>query len=599
MPDVPLVSVITPTRDQGPFIEQTIRSLKAQRFPSFEHIVVDGGSTDDTLAVLRRHAPSYTLRWLSEPDRGMYDAINKGLVLASGEILAYLNSDDLYFPWSLKTVVRAFEVRPEIDVVYGDAVRMDGRTATVRPWFQPPFDLGQMTASGSLIQPAVFWRRRVLESIGPFDPELRFAGDLDYWLRAGEAGCRFLRLDEILAIDRAHEAASSVTRYDEMADEIIRVRTRHRAGGRPTIVSRARGRARRELWARRLWLRFAAQSRRHDGTRQWAEILDHLARPISIPAALLGSLPGLSKRVQPALRWRSDALTIATETPVDSSMPEQPLVTVVTPSFRHAEWLDETLRSVREQSYPRIEHIVVDGGSDDGTVEILRQAEDTTGLRWISEPDQGQADAINKGVQMAGGDIVTWLNSDDVYVDRDGIAKVVERFRGGSKVVTGAGLRLASDGRVVGRIAVHPHRLDPATIRRVDWILQPSTFYTRELALSLPLDPSLKYAMDWDFFIRLAQKARMDWIDEPIAGYRIHGAGKTVAGGVERQWELLRVLRRHNPPGAWNVRLMGLTLRLYEAGERLPGRLSWIATRLLNALARLTNVATNGRGLPP
>jgi glycosyltransferase involved in cell wall biosynthesis len=311
---------------------------------------------------------------------------------------------------------------------------------------------------------------------------------------------------------------------------------------------------------------------------------------------LLVAVPIVGGRVRQTLRWRSDVLR-ATSAPRRTAT-QHPLVTVVTPSFRHVQWIAETIESVRVQTYPRIEHIVVDGGSDDGTEAILRAAE-RPGFRWLSEPDRGQADAINKGMQLAAGEIVTWLNSDDVYVDPDAVARVVDRFRQGSVVVTGPGRRLSHDGRDAGEIRVRPDRLDAATTRHVDWILQPSTFYTRELALAHPLDPTLHFAMDWDFFIRVTADAAIDVVDQPIAGYRIHRAGKTVGGGASRQRELLRVLERYHPASAWNVRVMRLMVKAHAAAERRPRKAAWLVTRSLNAMARLTNVVTNGRGLPP
>ncbi len=117
---LPLVSIVTPTRDQGPYIEQTLRSVAGQTYPRIEHIVVDGGSTDGTHAILARHAAARGLVWWSEPDDGMYQAVNRGFARANGEILAYINSDDLYFPWSVEVAVRALQAGP--DLVYGDAL---------------------------------------------------------------------------------------------------------------------------------------------------------------------------------------------------------------------------------------------------------------------------------------------------------------------------------------------------------------------------------------------------------------------------------------------------------------------------------------------
>ncbi len=184
------VSIVTPTRNQAAFIEHALRSVAAQTYAPIEHVVVDGVSTDGTVDVLRRHEAD-GLRWVSEPDSGMYEAVNKGLTMATGEILGYLNSDDALLPWAVEAVVAAFEARPDVDIVYGDGVRLDERTGAQRLRLFPPFDRAAIAAFESLMQPAVFWRRRLTDRIGPFDASLRFVGDLDYWLRAGPpARCR-------------------------------------------------------------------------------------------------------------------------------------------------------------------------------------------------------------------------------------------------------------------------------------------------------------------------------------------------------------------------------------------------------------------------
>ena len=137
MSELPLVSIVTPTFERAHFIERTIRSVAGQSYPHVEHIVVDGASKDGTAALLERCATQYNLRWVSEPDRGMYDAINKGLRMARGEIVAYLNSDDLYFPWSVERVVDAFRQDIATDLVYGDALRIDRFRRITVPVFAP------------------------------------------------------------------------------------------------------------------------------------------------------------------------------------------------------------------------------------------------------------------------------------------------------------------------------------------------------------------------------------------------------------------------------------------------------------------------------
>jgi glycosyltransferase involved in cell wall biosynthesis len=256
----PLVSIVTPTLNQAHFIEDTIRSVRAQTYPNVEHIVVDGGSTDGTLEILRRHErPGFV--WHSESDRGMYDAIGKGFRAARGDVLAYLNSDDIYPPWAVEVALRTFEGNPGLDVVYGDGLAIDVHKGRQRLTLVPPFRAASLAFVGSLVQPAVFLRRRVVERHGAFDPDLRFAGDLDYWLRLGD-GVRFGRADEVLAVERLHASALSSAWAEAMALEVRGIRNRFRRGRGPSAAVRwVVARAGAAFWRRRLWFRFIRAAR--------------------------------------------------------------------------------------------------------------------------------------------------------------------------------------------------------------------------------------------------------------------------------------------------------------------------------------------------
>ena len=176
---------------------------RSQTYANIEHIVIDGASTDETQEVLRAAEETYPLRWVSEPDEGMYHAINKGLRMANGEILAYLNSDDLYLPWTLDVVVRAFEHHPEADFVFGDVVAIDDVSGERQVYLFPPFHLDHLRRVGFLAQPAVFWRRTAWQSLGGFDESLRYVADCDLWMRAGQSH-RFHKVYEFLAVERIH-----------------------------------------------------------------------------------------------------------------------------------------------------------------------------------------------------------------------------------------------------------------------------------------------------------------------------------------------------------------------------------------------------------
>ncbi|MGH9420671.1 MAG: glycosyltransferase family 2 protein [Thermoanaerobaculia bacterium] len=305
--DEPLVSIVTPTLDQARFIEHTILSIKAQTYRHIEHIVIDGGSTDETHQILRAHEGSYSLRWLSEPDRGMYDAINKGMRLARGEILAYLNSDDLYFPWTIDRVVRAFRANPFAGLVYGDGLRLNEAMGTLSPWFQPPFRLEDMRSVGSLLQPSVFWRRRLLDTVGEFDASLRYVGDVDYWLRAGTVD-QLVRIGEILAIDRVHPDALSVLARAAMQAEDQSMRSRyHRSSKvRQTLAS-----LRAFLWRRARWLSFVMAIRHPTEAGGWSNLVHQSGAEVSTRAAVLGLLPLVGNRYRGAVRWQIDPVLLA------------------------------------------------------------------------------------------------------------------------------------------------------------------------------------------------------------------------------------------------------------------------------------------------
>jgi len=182
--------VVTPSLDQAAYLEAAILSVRNQGYPDVEHVVVDGGSSDGTLAVLERHPG---VAWTSEPDGGQAHAVNKGMSRVSGELVGWLNADDLYEPGALFRVAEAFAADPDLDVVYGDCFYLyeDVTPPEVRVVAAREFDLRFLLDEGCYIpQPAAFFRRRALAA-GPLDETLRYVMDYEYWLRLGRAGARF------------------------------------------------------------------------------------------------------------------------------------------------------------------------------------------------------------------------------------------------------------------------------------------------------------------------------------------------------------------------------------------------------------------------
>ncbi len=274
-PQAPLVSVVTPVLDRVGTIERCLQSVASQTYPALEHIIVDGGSTDGTLSVIRSTTTGHQRTVISEPDNGMYEAINKGFGVAKGEILTYLNSDDLFMPWTVEVAVAQLQ-RTGADIVYGDlAVLVAGDPPGFFPQFYRPFDFNYYTHFATLGQPTVFWRHEIARATGSFDTTYKLIGDCEYWLRAAQAGARFHHIEEILAVQVEHGETLRATHPEALQNEFIRLRAKFAQAAGP-----ARGRLSHALKRRLRWrfmqLAFLREATRPTPTR-WLRFIRFLS----------------------------------------------------------------------------------------------------------------------------------------------------------------------------------------------------------------------------------------------------------------------------------------------------------------------------------
>jgi glycosyltransferase involved in cell wall biosynthesis len=226
----PLVSIVTPSYNQAHFLEQTIRSVLEQDYPSAEYFVVDGGSTDGSVDIIKKYAvvsgggvtPPLLAWWISEKDNGQGEAINKGLARAKGEIIGWLNSDDYYLPNAISAAVKTFEEHPDVVLVYGDMLAVDQNSQTINVLKYEQYSLEDLLCFQIIGQPSVFMRREAYENAGGLDTSFHFMLDHHLWIRIAQQG-KILHVPQVWAAARYHPQAKNRRLPVEFGREAFRI----------------------------------------------------------------------------------------------------------------------------------------------------------------------------------------------------------------------------------------------------------------------------------------------------------------------------------------------------------------------------------------
>jgi len=559
----PAFSLITPCVSASPAAIATLASVLEQGCEGLEYVVV--GDVDALRTQLPPQFDTRCIRWVGSQASNVVSLMNEGLSLAGGEVVSWLLPGDLHFDDTLAIARQAFSADPTTRVLYGDALEIDAAGKSIRLLGTKRFRRSRLERGRIFSQPAAFVRRSDLARVGPLDEQLRYWADYDLWLRLAAAGVQFVRVPRLLAAERHASASGQPFRRLAngdlaSADEFVRVLGRHRRRvGRgpaahlglqrvlardtpPADFSALCSEALREAtlvqsqwnrawlpspWQRPLLAHRVAKVVRCDQRARAAGVDETTATPqIQRPKRF----QMLRNRIHRLVHHEPRPLGIPATYASESAPPEAPVISIVTPSFNQATFLEATLRSVLDQRYPKLEYIVQDGGSTDGSIDVLRRnAHGLTG--WESRPDRGQTHAINLGMQRTTGSIMAYLNSDDLLLPGS-LAYVARYFHEHPDVdvVYGHRVLIDVDGQEIGRWVLPPH--DDQVIKYIDFIPQETMFWRRRAweAVGGTFDESFRFALDWDIILRF-QAAGLRFVRLPrfLGAFRISEAQKTTS----------------------------------------------------------------------
>lgn len=553
---LPLISVIVPSFNQGRYLRETLESIFRQDYPRLEVVVMDGGSTDESVEIIQSYADRLAY-WQSQPDGGQSAAINAGVRRCSGQIVAWLNSDDFYWGNSLWTVARAYAAFPDHGLYIGNGLRYSQQGQRYEPFCRRHIALNRAALIHGLdyiLQPATFFLRSAWDEAQELNPELRYCMDWDLIIRIA-ARYPAVLINEFLAVSREHEETKTSGGKMGRAFEISRLTRSHsHQEATPGSVfylletlldvtdDATSPQLRYHLYAgmNAIKAQWAAQYGNGDGFPEHGDPQDRVYLPIATADAprrppLRPFDPSTSLRAGLAQGKLGSG-----QAPIDRSV--LPRISIITPSFNQAQFLGQTLDSIFNQGYPDLETLVFDGGSKDGSVDVLRQYQDRL-TAWVSEPDRGPAHAINKGFAAATGEILGWLNSDDLLAT-DALWEIARAFAEDPELDMVFANALYIDKHNQLFLADHgTHRTGlyygemqplgriPAYWSYVHAVPQPTVFFRRRLLERCGhLNEDYLFIFDFELFWRFAQKAKIKKLERTQAFYRIHAAAKTTIG---------------------------------------------------------------------
>ena len=510
----PVVSVITTVFNAVFFIEHAIRSVLDQTYPNVEYIIIDAGSTDGTVEVIKSYEDRIDY-FLSESDSGIYAGMNKGLELASGEFIIFLNADDYYVPDAIEKLV-AHAQKSGSDIVAAHSKNVDAAGNRVAGGLCRSTWTDYALLACPLKHETMLVRREVYDRIGRYDESMKISADWFWMAKAYKAGCTVSIIDEELLVFRLIGTSANKELQNLHADERMRGYGILFDGIRQEDVAKLR------------YLSSLKPARKDELKASNPEcLLLHRALDSTF---VWGYASGQVASLEEA--QRADSVTDGKGEPVSngypqieaatqkrSSVPGKPLVSIVTTVLNGAEHIEQSIQSVLSQTYPHIEYIITDGASTDGTLGIIERYADRID-RFVSERDSGLYAGMNKGIRLATGDYILVLNADD-YFRSDAVELLVAgALDTGAPIVAAHAVFVQEDGRFlrIERSTADDRLFLKCTIRHEAMLVHKSVY--DDLGL---YDETLRICSDWMWILKAYEKYHIHIVDEPILIFRASG----------------------------------------------------------------------------
>ncbi|MFA6596666.1 MAG: glycosyltransferase, partial [Ignavibacteriaceae bacterium] len=556
----PKISIVTPSFNQGEYLEECIDSILSQNYPNLEYVVMDGGSSDNSVEIIKKYE-KFLSYWQSKPDGGQYKAIQTGFEKTTGSIMSWLNSDDKLHPNALYKIAYLFTFFPTVEWVTGRPSfwnkegELTGIHEIMPRWTRERL-LAKKYNDPFIQQESTFWKRSLWEKAGGhLDTNLDLAGDLELWMRffrhtdlysfnALIAGWRNHGDQKALMfMDKYNQEAAAaiekeIIHWNEApqilpcdGDTIINFESRMIENNEGLNLSSIRNE-----YAWKSYNKDVSSIKDYADQKKKTEILSLLEAEFNL------------HDVQNQQSFKTSGKSARTIPTIGDTHNEKlPRISIITPSYNQGEFLEDTIKSVLDQNYPNLEYIIIDGGSSDNSVEIIKKYEKYL-TYWVSEKDNGQTDAINKGFKKATGEIVAWINSDDYYFP-GALNLIAEMYLSDpdAGLYIGNGAVADRSGKKIRRYS-HDIIFDYQTLLRgSNYILQPSTFVNAKAIKEVGyLDVSLFYAMDLEYWLRIASKFSVTTINEELSAYRWYDDIKTKTGGLKRWVEQWGIIHQHS-----------------------------------------------------